>query len=119
MIRCPYCKKEAKFVTGIYIYPFQLQHKNKNYYICDPCDAYVGCHKGTRKALGNLANAELRALRIKVHTAFDPFWRSKVMTRKQAYIILATKLKIPLAKCHIADFDINKCKKILEILRCG
>ena len=119
MIICPYCKKEAKFVTGEYVHPFQLQHKNKNYYICDTCDAYVGCHKGTKKALGTLANAELRALRMKVHIVFDPFWRSKVMTRKQAYIILAKGLKIPLTKCHIANFDINRCKKVLEILRCG
>lgn len=118
MIICPYCKKAAKFVTGIYIYPFQLQHKDKNYYICDPCDAYVGCHKGTRKVLGTLANAELRALRIKVHQKFDQAWENGFVTRKEAYIALAEVLKIPLAKCHIADFDINRCKKVLEII-CG
>ena len=30
-------------------------------YICKPCDAYVGVHKGTDKALGRLANKELRS----------------------------------------------------------
>jgi len=96
-MKCPYCSKEAKFVTGEFVHPFQIRHKDKNYYICDVCDAYVGCHKGTRKALGTLANAELRALRMKVHTAFDPLWTSRVITRKEAYITLAKKLKIVLA----------------------
>lgn len=116
-MKCPYCNKEAKFVTGEYVHPFQPRHKNKNYYICVACDAYVGCHKGTRKALGTLANDELRILRMKVHIAFDPLWRSKVITRKEAYIILAKKLNISLTKCHIADFDINRCKKVLEIIK--
>jgi len=118
MIICPYCNKEAKFVTGEYVYPFQLQHKDKNYYICDACDAYVGCHKGTRKALGTLADIELRALRIAVHVRFDHMWTSGVITRKDAYITLAKRLKIPLTKCHIANFDIKTCKKVLEII-CG
>ena len=116
---CPYCKKEAKLVTGKFVHPFQSRHKNKNYYICVACDAYVGCHKGTRKALGTLANAELRILRMKVHTAFDPLWRSKVITRKEAYIALSKKLNIPLTKCHIAAFDIETCNRILEIIECG
>ena len=119
MIICPYCKKEAKFVTGEYVHPFQLQHKDKNYYICDACDAYVGCHKGTRKALGTLANSELRTLRITVHQKFDYIWANGAMSRKKAYMALSTKLNIPLAKCHIADFDINRCKKVLEIIECG
>jgi hypothetical protein len=49
---CPYCKAKTSFVDSSLIY-------NKSYgmiYICFECDAYVGCHKGTDKAKGSLAN---------------------------------------------------------------
>lgn len=117
-MKCPYCGEEAKLVTGEYIHPFQPIHKNKNYYICIACDAYVGCHKGTQKALGTLADAELRTLRMKVHHEFDFLWKSNIMTRKNAYIYLSKKLKISLTKTHIAAFDIKRCKEVLEILLC-
>jgi len=116
---CPYCKKEAKLVTGEYIHPFQPRHKDKKYYLCDACDAYVGCHKGTAKALGTLANYELRILRMKVHVVFDHIWKSGLITRKEAYITLAMNLNISLTKCHIAAFDINICNRALEIFKCG
>jgi len=118
-MKCPYCSKEAKLVTGEFVHPFQPRYKDKYYYICDACDAYVGCHKGTKKALGTLANYELRVLRMKVHHKFDPLWRSKVVTRKDAYIILSKKLNISLTKCHIAAFDIDTCNRVLGIIECG
>ena len=54
---CPYCGKETELIDSAEVY------QGVSYgwmYICRPCDAYVGCYKGTTKALGRLANAELR-----------------------------------------------------------
>lgn len=53
---CPYCKEQTEYVDSACIY-------GKSYgmiYLCRKCDAYVGVHKGTNKALGRLANKELR-----------------------------------------------------------
>ena len=60
-------------------------------YYCEPCNAYVGCHKNSRKPLGTLANKELRELRIRTHEIFDPLWKSGKMTRSEAYKMLEVK----------------------------
>jgi hypothetical protein len=36
----------------------------------------VGCHKGTTKPLGRLADAELREWKKRAHAAFDPVWQA-------------------------------------------
>ena len=115
---CPKCKKEAVLVTGEYIYPSNKQYKDNNYYICETCGDYVGCHKGTTKAFGTLADYELREKRIQVHGAFDFMWDSPI-TRKEAYIYLAKELEIPLAKCHIGLFDLGLCQRALKVMGCG
>lgn len=54
---CPYCLQGTKLVDSSLVY-------GKSYgliYFCRHCYSYVGVHKGTEKALGRLANAELRA----------------------------------------------------------
>lgn len=127
---CPYCQTQAKLVDSSIIY-------NKSYgwlYLCSNfpnCDAYVGCHQGTKKPLGTLANAELRQWRKNAHAAFDPLWkkkyeqlchqanaennRGKSYARKLAYQWLAKQLGIPFKQCHISWFDIKTCQKTVAI----
>ena len=65
---CPYCGKETELIDSAEVY------HGVSYgwmYICRPCDAYVGCYKGTKKALGRLANAELRKYKHEAHGVFD------------------------------------------------
>lgn len=118
MIICKKCNKKAELVTGKYIHPFNNRYKHNNYYICKVCGDYVGCHKGTTKALGALANKELRKKRVQVHQEFDLLWNTTT-TRKQAYINFAKKLNISLSECHIAMFDDETCDRALRILKCG
>jgi hypothetical protein len=107
----------AKLVTGEQIYPNSKDlHENK-YWLCTPCNAYVGTHKQTLNPLGRLANAELRKWKIRAHETFDPLWREGGKTRSQAYYWLAIQLSIPPRFCHIAMFDIKTCKKVVEIGR--
>jgi hypothetical protein len=82
--------------------------------------------KGARNvALGRLANAELRQWRIAAHQAFDPLWQAKMarerISRNQArtagYRWLAGRIGINLDQCHIGAFDIDECKKVVELCR--
>lgn len=110
-VYCPYCGKEAELIDSSVIY-------GRSYgmaYICFDCDAYVGTHKGTEKPLGRLANAELRKWKMRAHDAFDPIWKSRKMSRKKAYSWLAEKLKLPEEKTHIGMFDVDMCKKVIEV----
>lgn len=112
---CPYCDGEAPLVTGQDIYPHRPDLYNKRFYRCSPCNAYVGCHSGTTKALGRLANAELRQAKIAAHAAFDPLWKNgRFQTRKQAYAWLSEKLKLARHDCHIGQFDVTRCNQVLK-----
>lgn len=109
---CPYCGSKAKLVDSTVVY-------GRSYGLiwdCRPCDAYVGVHKGTTNPLGRLANKELRKWKIKAHAAFDPLWKSGTMTRSNAYAKLATALKMDTKKVHIGMFDVETCKRVVQVL---
>lgn len=115
-LACPYCNKDAELTTGDYVYPHRHDLKDINVYVCWPCDAYVGTHKGTNppKPLGTMANAELRKARKAAHAAFDPFWRAGRMRRREAYAKLSALMNLPKEKAHIAMFNVEQCKKVVE-----
>ncbi len=120
---CSYCNKPAELVTGKEIYPHRPDLYPKKFWRCRPCTAYVGCHKpnagygdGTRP-LGRLANAELRAAKSAAHAAFDPVWQEGIVRRGSAYAWLADKLGIPPKECHIGEFDVEQCKRVVQIIK--
>jgi len=84
-------------------------------YLCRPCDAYVGVHKGTDKPLGRLADKELRYWKMAAHEAFDPIWQSKAMKRNEAYKWLAGCMGLKPKETHIGMFDVQQCKKVIKI----
>jgi hypothetical protein len=114
-IRCDYCDKPARLVRGNVIYPSMKDLHHKQYWHCAPCEAHVGCHPNTSKPLGRLANASLRAAKMRAHEAFDPLWKSQEMTRTDAYAWLAEALGISKANCHIGMMDDNMCMRVVTV----
>lgn len=114
-MRCQYCEQPAPLVSGDAIYPHRPDLAHKKFYQCAPCGAYVGCHDGTERALGRLANAELRAAKSKAHLVFDPLWKSGKQTRSAAYKWLAQQLGIEPKKCHIGWMDLEMCQRVIEV----
>lgn len=107
---CPYCKRETEYVDSSVIY-------GKSYgmiYLCKPCDAYCGVHKGTNKALGRVANAELRHWKKEAHEHFDKLWKFKYWKRTAAYRELSNYLNIPSKYTHIGMFSVETCKKVVQ-----
>lgn len=104
---CPYCGKNAPLVWGDKVYPHRPDLHDKRFYLCEPCNAYVGCHKDTNKAFGTLANAELRKARSAAHAEFDPLWQMGYMKRTDAYSWLASELGIPVKQAHIGMMDMD------------
>lgn len=120
---CPYCHRDAGLVGGDIIYPHRPDLHAKQFWLCAPCEAYVGCHEagkgfgdGTRP-LGRLANAELRLAKSAAHRAFDPMWKAGPMSRKQAYFWLASRLGIDIKDCHIGEFDVAMCHRVIQIVK--
>lgn len=119
-VYCPYCSKEAVYVDSVEVY-------GKSYgmiYLCRPCKAWVGVHKGTNKPLGRLADDKLRKAKIEAHFYFDYLWKKKMkqgfsknIARPEAYKWLAKQLGIEAKKCHIGMFDVDKCNEVINICK--
>lgn len=115
MKQCPYCGSKVILQDSIIIY------RKQSYglvYTCEKyprCDAYVSCHKGTKKPLGTLANAELRSIRNLGHATFDRIWKEKILTRTQAYAWLAKRLGLKVEQTHFAMFDKETALKAIDI----
>jgi hypothetical protein len=119
---CRYCQQPALLLRlGDTGYPYRTDYGPA--WTCIPCGAWVGCHEGTTKALGGLANAELRGWKMKAHAAFDPLWQgkirrdgcSKTKARRAGYKWLAEQLGIPVEKTHIGYMNLDECKRVVEI----
>lgn len=122
---CPYCKNPTEYVNSREVY------QTKSYgmiYLCRPCNAYVGTHKGTDNALGRLANADLRKAKMEAHYWFDkiarekgvindvwPVFVKKITNRNKAYLWLSKQLGINIDDCHIGMFDEQMCQRVVEI----
>lgn len=115
MILCDYCGKPARYVDSAIVY------HGVSYgmiWYCPNCKAWVGCHKGTNKPLGRLADGQLRFWKRRAHAAFDPVWRGKSrFTRRAAYEWLADEMGLSAEKTHIGMFDIAQCRRCIEICR--
>ena len=106
MILCDYCGKPARCVDSAIVY------EGRSYgpiWYCKECQAWVGCHRGTNKPLGRLANAELRRMKRLAHASFDKLWRGKsAFTRRAAYEWLAEEMGLPVEQTHIGMFDVEQ-----------
>lgn len=112
---CPYCGNKAILVTGEVIYTHRSDLYDKLFWLCEPCNAYTGCHKNSNSPLGVIANGELRKAKIDAHNNFDKLWRNNNTSRKKAYKWLANELSMPEGECHIGYFDLEKCNTVAKL----
>lgn len=112
-MKCPYCNKEALWVSNEMVYGKRYGKSYMCYY-CPKDGAYVGCHENSKRPLGTMANRELRQWRMKAHARIDPYWRSKhpLMSRKELYQKL---YKIFGKEIHVGESDIEMCKQIINV----
>ncbi|WP_409969875.1 zinc-finger-containing protein [Bengtsoniella intestinalis] len=88
-------------------------------YLCRTCNARVGCHKGTTRPLGNVANEVLRLKRRETHQIFDTFWSEAGMTRTRAYQWLGQQMGMSARKAHIGSFEMDQCQQVIDLCQLG
>lgn len=115
-LNCPYCGTPAVLVDSRVIYGTSYGRA----WACGrypECDAYVGCHQGTDRPKGTLADAALRRARKAAHAAFDPLWqrRGGGNRRSVAYAWLARQLGLGVDDCHMGLFDLETCRRVVEV----
>lgn len=117
---CRYCGGVIRLVPAESVYGASTERlgmRGEVLYQCQNCNARVGCHKGTTRPLGDVANEILRLKRIEAHQVFDSFWRRKHMSRTQGYRWLAQKLQLPKSETHIGGFEIDTCQQVIDLCR--
>lgn len=75
---------------------------------CNSCGAMVGCHVGTDKPLGYMANRAVRQKRSELHLLLDPLWKCQIFDRSLLYDGLAELLKIKPSICHISTLALHQ-----------
>ena len=133
---CPYCEKPAALVPGNEIYPHLKDANKLSFWRCGPCDAHVGCHKGTLQPLGTPARAELRRERMALHVeVIDPIWKTAAdlpcyaakrernggqitrAARDRTYAWMAERLGLTPLETHIGKFDLETCRRLREAVQ--
>ena len=115
---CRYCGGVIRRVPARDVYreaADRLKLNGEWLYQCLNCNARVGCHRGTTRPLGNVANEVLRLKRVETHQVFDGYWQSQGMTRTAAYKWLAAKMDLPEKETHIGGFEMEQCHRAIEI----
>jgi hypothetical protein len=111
---CDNCRSfRVALVTNDKIYGRQYG-KWPYVYHCEDCNSTVGCHPNTFIPLGLMADRQTRLLRKEAHVAFDPLWRSGLMSRSRAYQWLAEELNIEFKDCHISWLNKRQLRKTIE-----
>lgn len=108
--KCPYCDRNTVFVDSKEVY------RGKSYgmiYLCRPCWAWAGVHKGTDISLGRLADSELREAKKEAHKYFNLIFETGLCTRREAYQWLSEIMNVPREQTHIGYFDIQKCSEVV------
>lgn len=97
IIYCTGCVKDvdARLTDGRERYPHRSDLFDIPFWRCDGCGNYVGCHHKTKtptKPLGCIATREILDARKIIHSLLDPLWKSKRISRGQAYAYVTRRL---------------------------
>lgn len=96
MIYCCGCETEveARRTTGKEIYPHRKDLHSKNFWKCDACKNYVGCHnRGHGKSpVGCIPTKELMNARRHIHSLLDPLWKKRKIQRTEVYDMMSKRL---------------------------
>ena len=77
----------------------------------------MSCHKTGPVPMGIPADKATREARQRAHDAFDPIWKSRTLTRWEAYLWLSKKMGLPQDKTHIGMFDAQQCAQVVQLCK--
>lgn len=101
------------------IHGSKLSQKDGQYGIFYSCSFWPSCDIMATKSKFDkkfrLSNQALRDKRKETHACFDELWKSKTMSRKQAYYWLQIQMNISKKLCHVIHFNIKECDQVIEL----
>ena len=128
---CAHCSLACRLTTGREVYPHRKDLSDLRFWVCESCEARVGCHKegavvdgetsdGTMP-LGRAANAALRRARSEVHKKLDPIWRTQPkkerrVARRRVYRVISRYMGLPMHQTHVGMFNLEQCRQAWRAL---
>lgn len=119
---CPYCRMSAILKPDSAVY---RRSYGGMVWLCVPCEAWVGCHRNSKRhaPLGRLAKAPLRVLKVRAHAEFDALWQAamrlrgwtKTEARLRAYTWLAGEMGLQVVHTHIGFFDEAQTQRVIDL----
>jgi len=100
-IYCCGCNKKVKpvLVNGKVVYPHRTDLNNLQFYMCEKCKNFVGCHRNKYQnktkqpiPLGVIPTKEIKIVRRQIHSLIDPLWKNGRISRSKLYAVLSKKL---------------------------
>jgi hypothetical protein len=114
---CTYCGRATELHSRATLFPDRPDIPDRLFWVCWPCEAWVGCHGNTDEPLGTVADASLREARTSAHEAFDPIWKGGPMSRPEAYAWLSRATGISHEKCHIGMMNLDECSRVKQLVQ--
>ena len=115
---CRYCGGVIRLVPAEKVYQAateRLKQQRQWIYQCQNCNARVGCHRDSKRPLGNVATEVLRLKRRETHQVFDQYWQSSGLSRTKAYKWLAGQMNLPEKNAHIGGFEMEQCQRLISL----
>ncbi|MBQ0113401.1 MAG: hypothetical protein KBT03_09750 [Bacteroidales bacterium] len=115
-IYCCQCKENvnAKLVKGNVVYQNRPDLDCLNFYQCERCKNFVGCHKGTENPLGCIPTKEIKNARKFIHALIDPILQGGFIKRKKLYKLISENLGIK--QYHTGwTRTIEECREVYKI----
>lgn len=101
----------ARLTTGAQVYWGKRPDLNdRQFWMCDRCKNYVGCHSGSRTSLGAIPTRAMRSARVSLHKMLDAAWKSGRWPRSLVYKKLSDEL-------GMNEFHVGETRSIAEISR--
>lgn len=121
MTVCIHCNSPCRLIRSGEVYG--RNHDHGWLWSCPRCsDSFVGCHPGTKDALGFAADSRTRKARNILHKdCIDPIWRNapkkdRREARRAVYWFLSEAMSLDADECHVAMFDIEQCRQAWRLL---
>lgn len=112
---CNLCGGDVIYTSNAVIYG--KEYGSGRCYLCTECGAYVGTHRPyPERAMGILANKEMRAKKRECHDVFDKMW-SNGKERSRLYKKLAKEMNMKLEDCHFGYMDIQDLEMALYFIK--
>jgi hypothetical protein len=130
--RSVYCcacinQTNARLTSGKELYPHRPDLAQLNFWKCDKCNNFVGCHnksKNPTEPLGFIPTPELKKARVHIHAILDPLWKPSPDEKGKAwrerrgkiYRIIAREMNIK--EYHTAQIrTIEEAREVYKIVK--